>query len=88
MITEPTNQAYKDAILFLKVLPTGSLLPSIGFADDGEVNFSWKQNGIHIDLGFYGDGTYSYFAKDSEGNKYYGDDVPVTLRFDLFIVVR
>jgi hypothetical protein len=48
--------------------------PSIGLADDGEVNFLWDYGGVHIDLGFYGTGTFSYYARDLEGNEYFGDD--------------
>ncbi len=50
--------------------------PDVGLADDGEVNFFWKHEGARVDLGFFGDGTYSYFAKDRHGERYFGDDVP------------
>ena len=76
--TWPTEQAFKDARAFLiNLSPIKILPPSIGAADDGEINFLWKFCLVHIDLGFYGDGTYSYFARDPDGNNYYGDYIPV-----------
>ena len=75
----PTEQAFEDASLFIRRLPPVAIhLPSIGLADDGEVNFLWKQDDIHIDLGFYGTGTFSYFARTQDGEKFYGDDVPAS----------
>ena len=76
--TWPTEQTFKDAHVFLLNLnPIEIIPPSIGIADDGEINFYWKFDEILIDLGFYGNGTYSYFAQDSEGMNYHGDDLDV-----------
>ena len=75
----PSDKAFKDARTFIYALPMSSIpLPHLSFADDGEINFYWGQNGIHIDLGFYGTGTYSYYAcgRDEEG--FYDDDVPIS----------
>ena len=51
--------------------------PHISLADDGEVNFAWAQEGMLIDLGFYGTGTYSYYARGREGDERLGDDISV-----------
>ena len=74
----PSDEAFADARQFIMKLPSCSVrLPSLGLADDGEVNFLWKQDGIHIDLGFYGDGTFSYYARGADEAGSYDDDIPV-----------
>lgn len=74
----PSDQSFEDARQFITKLPSSNVhIPNIGLADDGEVNFLWKQNGIHIDLGFYGDGTYSYYARRTGESGFYGDNIPV-----------
>ena len=71
------ERALDDAERFVNAWPEAPVAePDVGLVGDGEVNFLWKHNGAHVDLGFFGDGTYSYFAKDSQGNRYPGDDVP------------
>lgn len=74
----PSEQAFADAQAFIRRLPSGPILiPDMGLADDGEVNFLWKSDAVHIDLGMYGTGAFSYFARTSDGQKFYGDDCPV-----------
>ena len=73
----PDPKAFDDARAFAKQLPPSlTETPHISLADDGELNFSWTGPRITVDLGFYGTGTYSYFARDSQGHEYRGDDVP------------
>ena len=75
----PSDRALADARAFIHALPIYSiLLPHLSFADDGEINFLWNQDGIHIDLGFYGTGTYSYFARGKDDEGFYEDDIPVS----------
>ena len=75
----PCEQAFADARSFIWRLPPCPVrLPNIGVADDGEVNFLWDSDGIYIDLGFYGAGTFSYFARAGDGQKFYGDDLPAS----------
>ena len=77
--TWPTSQAFRDAEVFIRKLPLDSIpKPYIGLADDGEVNFLWKKDGVHVDLGFYGTGSYSYFARGKSGNKIYEEDALVS----------
>ena len=74
----PAEQAFLDAVSFTERLPVPLVAkPHISLADDGEVNFSWSQDSIQIDLGFYGTGTFSFYARDKTGNEWFGDDVPV-----------
>ena len=74
----PLQDAFADAESFVERLPTPlRFIPHVSLADDGEINFYWNGDGIYVDLGFYGTGSYSYFAIDQRGRKYHGDDVPV-----------
>lgn len=87
----PSEQAFEDARRFIQALPPTSIhLPSIGLADDGEVNFLWKHHDVHIDLGFYGTGSFSYFARAQSDEKYHGDDVPAShgLPHDIVNLIR
>ena len=77
--TWPSVQAFRDAEIFIRKLPLDSIpMPDMGLADDGEVNFLWKEGGVHVDLGFYGTGSYSYFACGKTGNKIYAEDALVS----------
>ena len=74
----PENMAFGDAGKFTERLPV--LLksrPHISLADDGEVNFAWYHAGTRIDLGFYGTGKFSYYARDKNGEEWFGDEIPV-----------
>ena len=72
----PNRRAFFDAIRFAKSLRGMDLRPTISVADDGELNFLWDSGTLHVDLGFYGDGSYSYYARDGEGKEFFGDNVP------------
>ena len=75
----PCPEALRDARTFVLILPRRTAhLPDIGLADDGEVNFLWKNVGLHIDLGFYGSGTFSYYARDEDGKEYLADECRVS----------
>ena len=74
----PSDKAFADARAFIYALPMSSIpLPHLSLADDGEINFFWGQDGIHIDLGFYGPGTYSYYACGKDGQGFYENDIPI-----------
>ena len=75
----PSAEAFRDAHAFIEALPDQPIpLPNLGLADDGEVNFQWKADGLHIDLGFYGTGTFSFFARGKTDEGFYGDDLPAS----------
>lgn len=71
-----TPQTIKDAIAFAKNLDFNTIhIPYISLAKDGEISFWWQLETIKLGLGFYGDGTYSYYAKLLEnGKEFFGDD--------------
>ncbi len=75
----PDARAFADARTFIGRLPLPEIpLPEITLADDGEVNFFWKSDSVHVDLGFYGTGTCSYFARGKDGCRLYGDAAPAS----------
>lgn len=75
--TQPCARAFADAQAFVQRLPVDSIpTPDIGLADDGEVNFLWITDDVYIDLGFYGTGSYSCFARDGNGREILHDDLP------------
>jgi hypothetical protein len=76
----PNEEAFLNAGRFTEQLPLPlKMVPHISLADDGEVNFSWSHDGMRIDLGFYGTGTFSFYARDKTGKEWLGDDISVTL---------
>ena len=64
----PANHAFGDAQRFVSAWDSEDLpMPDVGLADDGEVNFLWHAPRLHVDLGFFGDGTFSCFAQTPNG---------------------
>lgn len=87
----PDDAAFHDARVFLDCLPFPLVaMPHVSLADDGEVNFAWDYEGLHIDLGLYGTGTFSYYARGADGRECYGDEVPAgsLLPADLELLLR
>ncbi len=75
----PNDRAFVDARKFTERLPVPlRASPHISLADDGEVNFAWSIEGARVDLGFYGTGKFSYYARDKNGDEWFGDEIPVT----------
>lgn len=77
----PANQeATDEAESFLSTLPLSDIqAPNITLSSDGEINFYWKtHSGALLDLGFYGEGFYSFYFKNSQGKEIFGNDVPYT----------
>ena len=76
----PRPDAFADAQVFIESLPEEPIpFPNVGLADDGEVNFLWDHDGNHVDLGFYGDGSFSYYAHGQDGHPFHDDDVPARI---------
>lgn len=74
----PSKKAVDEAEKFIASLSAFPILePHISLAADGEINFYWKNKDFLLDLGFFGDGLYSYYAKTSSGKEYTDDDIPV-----------
>ncbi len=74
----PSETAFRDAGLFILKLPTLSMYPKVALVADGEINFLWKHGTVHVDLGFYGDGEGSYYARDKNGSEYFCDGFPAS----------
>lgn len=74
-ILTPCEAAVKDALSFLDLLGPNVPLPRVSWADDGEIGFCWRIAAAFIDVGFYGNGQISYFARipsagiDSDGDE-------------------
>jgi hypothetical protein len=74
----PKESAFENAKQFVRTMPLMQIVnPSIHVAADGEVTFEWKQDKFHIDLGFYGDNTFSYYATKIGQEPLFGDELPV-----------
>lgn len=73
---KPDLRSIDEAVLFAqKVLSKSSIFePIISPATDGEVSFFWESSHITLDLGFYGDGSYSFYAKTEDGEEFFGDN--------------
>lgn len=47
--------------------------PIVSLSADGEIAFLWILPEFRLDLGFYGDGTYSYYGRSSSGKEFISD---------------
>ena len=59
----PSIDAVLDAIDFLVTRPRDVPLPFPQIASDGEVGLYWRAGKVHAEVGFYGDGDLSYYAR-------------------------
>ena len=61
---EPASfDAVVDAINFLMMRPEDIPLPYPQIASDGEVGLYWRVGEVYAEVGFYGDGQCSYYAR-------------------------
>jgi hypothetical protein len=75
----PSQAAIRDAECFTRILVHDDIYaPSISLATDGEINFFWMLPHFRLDLGFYGDGTYSYYGMTTAGDEFLADEIPVS----------
>ena len=64
----PSPAAISDALRFIDLLPADGPMPHVAVADDGEVNFFRRREGLFVDVGFFGDGQIHYYARvESQG---------------------
>ncbi|MCI0562740.1 MAG: hypothetical protein MN733_30025 [Nitrososphaera sp.] len=72
----PSRSAVNDAEHFARSFLQKEELkkPIISLAADGEIAFLWALPSVRLDLGFYGDGTYSYYGRSSSGEEFMSDD--------------
>lgn len=73
-------QAIQDAEKFVSLLDFRNLHnPYISLSEDGEINFWWNLPNFRLDLGIFGDGTYVYYARLSDGQEIAQDGVPINM---------
>lgn len=71
----PSEKAIKQAEAFARLLPFDEIYaPHISLASDGEINFLWNLQDFRFDLGFYGDGRYSYYGRTVSGEEFMADE--------------
>jgi hypothetical protein len=76
--TRPNDSAFQNARDFVLTLPLNRIVkPAIHVASDGEVNFQWSGPDFHIDLGFYGNGKFSFYGSKDGSQPILGDDASV-----------
>lgn len=69
-----SKKAVDDAENFIRQLLSVNVKePIISLAADGEINFLWILPDFRLDLGVYGDGSYSYYGKASNGEEFIAD---------------
>lgn len=73
-----SRQAVNEAEQFAWQLPPDIKEPTITLAADGEINFLWVFSEFKLDLGIYGDGSYSYYGKAADGTEFLADEVMIS----------
>jgi len=77
--TAPTKEATLEAVAFVQALPFEVPNPYVEPSPDGEVNLVWREGPRYLEVGFYGDGTFSYYGRELEGSPpTVSRDAPVT----------
>lgn len=75
----PSDQTIKDAEQFANSIDFDSIhMPNVSLANDGEISFFWDIKGLYLDLGFLGDGSYSFYAKPPKGKEVIVDNAPLS----------
>lgn len=71
----PSGSAVNDAERFARSFLQDETIekPIVSLAADGEIAFLWTLSDLRLDLGFYGDGTYSYYGRSSSGKEFMSD---------------
>ena len=65
----------RDTIEFIEKLPFGVFELRPGLSGDGEVSLFWEDDDVYIDIGFLGDGKYTFYARDSQEIEYFKDEI-------------
>ena len=73
----PTDKAVRDTLEFLNALPEDKVPPKPMLAGSGEVGLFWDIEGFYCDVGFEGDGTYSYYGELNDAHSIGDEEVPV-----------
>lgn len=81
-----SEEAINNALTFIsqiKVIPDAL---ETGFSGDGEVGLFVRKDNIFIDIGFEGNNSYSFYAKDHNGNEFIGDDYLIENGIDTALI--
>ncbi len=70
-----SSDTVKDTLEFLEKLPFGVTEPRAGLSGDGEISLFWESDEIYIDIGFLGDGNFTFYARDGQGIEYFKDEI-------------
>lgn len=88
----PSGSAVNDAERFGRSLLQDETIekPIVSLASDGEIAFLWTLPDLRLDLGFYGDGTYSYYGRSSSGKEFMSDSesIGTPLPEELLALIR
>jgi hypothetical protein len=76
----PNIDAQMDAHAFLEGIPDGRMPDVILAPGDGEIVFQWRKDGQFIEVGFYGDGTISWYIDRVDGRSPRHSDDPFDRR--------
>jgi len=72
-----SRRTVEEAERFIRAINWNEhILPVIALAEDGEMNLVWSDTDRHVDIGFFGDGTYAYYARGRDGRTYFEDGAP------------
>lgn len=72
---KPKSRTVQDAQQLARDIFSKKIVsPTISLSDDGEISFYWDEQEYILDLGVFGDGNYSYYYRDREGNELFADD--------------
>ena len=58
-----SDRAVDDALRALTARPSDIPLPFPQLAPDAEVGLYWRDDSVYVELGFYGGGEFSYYAR-------------------------
>lgn len=70
-----TKEAAEECLTFihkLKVIPSYT-----GLSGDGEIGLFFRGTSRFIDIGFRGDGNYSFYSRCYNNIEYFGDNLPI-----------
>ena len=76
------QEAVEDAMFFASLRPADIRIPYAQVSSTGEVGLYWREEGVHAEVFFEGNGTYYYYASwtDADGNEIerYKDDCKIS----------
>jgi len=72
----PSQQTVNDVIVFIDKLPTNGIPPAkLMLASDGIIGLYWDNKNNYIDICFFGDGTFWYYARDDKNHEIGADNI-------------